>query len=591
MKHKIIHVSLVINSILVPALFCQAVNPGHPVNRDEIVTIALLLKDNVYSMPLYLTCIQNQTWPKKQTRLYIPIVGQNADIRAIINEWAEAIKEDYLDIHFDYTDEQDGLNIQGRSEWDPALLKTYARVYQKSIEWAQAHKSHYFVVESTHLIVPGTLEALIEVNLPIVAPLLKTRSTYYSNFHACTDQNGYYQYCPLYDTLITQEIHSLAEVPVVNGTYLIRYNVLDDLSYIDDSNRHAYVVFSEIARQRGIPQYLDTRNIYGRIMSEPWVNYLKERPAISENSQALTFFEHFKIEPTLAFEKPEVGTTPFKIISLPGLPGSPFLVKETSLLQLINTVIATMLFKELLGDELVPDAAVMATGDLYANECAWANNGFPGIRKYYLASKIFQDVISNLQKLHDQNKVPTFCEVAYDGENWSPDVNVLNITEHGLYQGTEAGAIVSMILQDIDAFNNCGNHGYRPFGTAYKLVRLDLDHADLFFAPYRDNPLSKIQGQLTDTGKEFLAKLKNEKEQVLARLFARLDESFGLLRVLFTDEEIELIYKQCAGSFYSSEKDITPYYRVNVGEGPWVEGLGALRKQVEDNLKQIFDNI
>ena len=38
---------------------------------NEYVTIAILAKDKAHTLPLYLACIENQTWPKCNTNLYI----------------------------------------------------------------------------------------------------------------------------------------------------------------------------------------------------------------------------------------------------------------------------------------------------------------------------------------------------------------------------------------------------------------------------------------------------------------------------------------------------------------------------------------
>jgi hypothetical protein len=51
------------------------------------------------------------------------------------------------------------------------------------------------------------------------------------------------------------------------------------MSYDDESYRYEYVIFSHIARLQGIPQYLDTTDVYGYVtfaetsnalVTEPW---------------------------------------------------------------------------------------------------------------------------------------------------------------------------------------------------------------------------------------------------------------------------------------------------------------------------------
>ena len=52
---------------------------------------------------------------------------------------------------------------------------------------------------------------------------------------------------------------------MVHCTYLVRADVIPELTYEDESQRHEYVVFSDSARKAGIPQYFDNRQIYGYI--------------------------------------------------------------------------------------------------------------------------------------------------------------------------------------------------------------------------------------------------------------------------------------------------------------------------------------
>jgi hypothetical protein len=51
----------------------------------------------------------------------------------------------------------------------------------------------------------------------------------------------------------------------VHCTYLIRSDLISELTYSDESGRHEYVIFAESARKRGVPMYLDNRQVYGYI--------------------------------------------------------------------------------------------------------------------------------------------------------------------------------------------------------------------------------------------------------------------------------------------------------------------------------------
>ncbi len=246
----------------------------------EYVTIAILAKDKEHTLPLYLSCIEKQTWPSQKTYLYIRTNNNNDRTSDILRDWIEKNHEKYADIYFDDTDVPEPVQQYKQHEWNCERFKVLGKIRQDSIAWAHAKKSHYFVADCDNMIKPHTLQALLDTNLAIVGPLLKTGHNLYANYHAAIDEQGYYVGSPLYDSLWSQEIKGLVEVPVIHCTYLIRYEFLDKLSYDDESYRYEYVIFSDSARKKKIPQYLDNRDMYGYISfaenkqqlhNEPWL--------------------------------------------------------------------------------------------------------------------------------------------------------------------------------------------------------------------------------------------------------------------------------------------------------------------------------
>jgi hypothetical protein len=88
---------------------------------------------------------------------------------------------------------------------------------------------------------------------------------FYSNYHAEIDASGYYKECDQYQWILNRNVRGIIELPLVHCTYLIRADVLNDLTYQDATDRFEYVVFSDSARRAGVPQYYDNRQIYGYI--------------------------------------------------------------------------------------------------------------------------------------------------------------------------------------------------------------------------------------------------------------------------------------------------------------------------------------
>ena len=249
------------------------------VASDRCITVAILVKDKAHTLPLYLSCLEQQTWPKSKTYLYIRTNNNRDNSAEILRSWVEKVRDQYLDIYFDDSDVPEenipNLNNMNGTARD---LKCWARIRQESINWAFEHGSHYFIADCDNFIFPFTIEKVAEVNLPIIAPLLNSNCAY-SNFHAAIDENGYMNPSSLYLPLVNREIKGLIEVPVVHCTYFINYDVLLDMGYDDDSYRFEYVIFSDNARKKSIGQYLDTREVYGFItfaetttdlVAEPW---------------------------------------------------------------------------------------------------------------------------------------------------------------------------------------------------------------------------------------------------------------------------------------------------------------------------------
>ena len=125
----------------------------------------------------------------------------------------------------------------------------------------------YFVADVDNFIRPATLRELVALDLPIAAPLLRSIAPeqFYSNYHAEIDANGYYKGCDQYFWILERRVRGVVEVPVVHCTYLVRADVIPELTYEDASGRHEYVVFSDSARKADIPQYLDNRQVYGYV--------------------------------------------------------------------------------------------------------------------------------------------------------------------------------------------------------------------------------------------------------------------------------------------------------------------------------------
>jgi SAM-dependent methyltransferase len=245
------------------------------------VTIAILAKDKAHTLPLYLSCLEKQTWPAEKSYLYIRTNNNNDNTAEILRDWVAKVGSNYAGVYFDDTDVKETVQNYKPHEWNSIRFKVLGKIRQESVDYAKTHNSHYFVADCDNFIQPCTIEKLVETNLPIVAPLLRLADPHpYSNYHAAIDVNGYFADSPYYHAILNRSISGLIELPVVHCSYLIQNNVLDKISYDDESYRYEYVIFSDSARKNNIPQYIDNRELYGRMTfaetkeefeKEPWI--------------------------------------------------------------------------------------------------------------------------------------------------------------------------------------------------------------------------------------------------------------------------------------------------------------------------------
>jgi|SRR3954454_5765663 hypothetical protein len=238
------------------------------IEPTEFVTIAILAKDKAHVLPMYLDLIEKQTYPASKIKLYIRTNNNKDHTAVLLEEWIGKVQDKYSEIYFDASDVEEPVHEFSPHEWNTMRFKVLGRLRQESIDWAKEKGTHYFVVDCDNFIVPETLEMLLKSSLPVVGPLLTNGdnpNSFYSNFHFVTDEDGYYKNSKYYYDILYSKIKGLFEVEVIHCTYLVRNEVLDLVSYDDESGRYEYVIFSDVLRKLSIPQYIDNRRNYGKL--------------------------------------------------------------------------------------------------------------------------------------------------------------------------------------------------------------------------------------------------------------------------------------------------------------------------------------
>ena len=248
---------------LQPARPLRPALPGQP-----RVLLAILAKQAEAALPLYLQCIEALDYPKSAITIYIRTNNNTDDTAALLRRWAARVSHLYAFIEFDASDVAEPVQEFGVHEWNPQRFAVLGKLRNSCLQKTLDHRCDFmFVADVDNFVRPGTLRNLVAANLPIVAPFLRSieAGSFYANFFSETTEAGYFAESDQYHWALQRQVRGLIEMPVVHCTYLVRADVIPELTYIDGTDRYEFVIFSDSARRASIAQYLDNRQVYGYI--------------------------------------------------------------------------------------------------------------------------------------------------------------------------------------------------------------------------------------------------------------------------------------------------------------------------------------
>ena len=241
---------------------------------EPIVFVAILAKQKEIVLPYWLECLHALDYPKDRIVLYVRSNNNTDATEAILRGWIAEHGKEYRAVYEVYDDVDVPVEKYDVHEWNEERFSVLARIRQDSIELAQELRvDFYFVCDVDNFLLPHTLRSLVRWNVGVVSPMLMYAYTeaeephreFYSNYHNVVTPNGYYEGNDMYYKILAREIRGLLDIDLVHCTYLIHRDVLPYVSYIDESGRYEYVIFSDRLRQLGIAQYLDNTRAYGTL--------------------------------------------------------------------------------------------------------------------------------------------------------------------------------------------------------------------------------------------------------------------------------------------------------------------------------------
>lgn len=221
------------------------------------VLLAMLPDGAAALLPFWLHCIEMLDYPKSAIVLQIRLTDGDADSSRLLGDYIARLGHLYARVAFD----DSPLPLR-----HVAPERRRAHVRNACLRHALEQDCDFcFVVDPTSFIRPSTLLELAALNLPVVAPLLRPLDPAApgGNFAAEIDAAGDPALSDQSGWIARRLVRGVLEVPAVGDCYLVRADVLNELSYEDEEARADHAVFSLSARSFGIPLYVDNRQLYG----------------------------------------------------------------------------------------------------------------------------------------------------------------------------------------------------------------------------------------------------------------------------------------------------------------------------------------
>jgi len=238
---------------------------------------AILVKDAESLVPLYFKCLLDQSYPKDRIFLHIRTNDNSDNTESVLQEFIEEHGKYFMGISYSNESISPVVKDFELHEWNETRFEIMARLRQESLNYALSNDfDFYFSSDIDNFTTSDTLKTLVDLNLPIVAPFLRTvvpahrlpfgsENENYSNFHDAIDIEGAFLETERYFQIMQEKVIGILEVPLVHCTYLVSREAFENIDYGLIEGNWEYRNFALSCIKNGVKQYLDATKTYGFI--------------------------------------------------------------------------------------------------------------------------------------------------------------------------------------------------------------------------------------------------------------------------------------------------------------------------------------
>lgn len=256
--------------------------------EDKTVLIPILARDKGHCLPAFLKCLENFDYDKKLITLYVNTNNNRDNTKELLEDWIEKNEKKYREIIYESHEIEEFDPTIKPHQWGPKMFKILGSIRNKSMQIAiEKEVDYYFIMDCDNFLRPHTLKYLMNKDVPIIAPLLDpipNPSVPNANFYYKVNRKGYCKHCRDQIYIKLGKKKGTFKVPLVHCTYLIKGEYLEKLGYIDNTKDYEFIIFSRIARNNGVDQYICNEMTFGTfVYPDQAKKTLKEETIMMEN--------------------------------------------------------------------------------------------------------------------------------------------------------------------------------------------------------------------------------------------------------------------------------------------------------------------
>ncbi|XP_052872719.1 glycosyltransferase 25 family member isoform X1 [Anopheles cruzii] len=266
---------LVIATLFIASLRCDNVELTV---KLPTVMIAVLVRNKEHTLPYFFSYLEDLDYPKDRVSLWIRSDHNEDRSIDITKTWLKRCSSLYHSVDFKYRSEGGKRESEkSYTHWNEDRFADVIRLKEEALQTGRRIWADYifFLDADVFLTNTKTLQALVDLKMPIVAPMLVSDALY-SNFWCGMTADYYYQRTEDYKKILNYELTGQWPVPMVHSAVLIDLNVAQthQLTFerrnLPSDRYHGpmddIIIFAMSANYSGIPMRICNAVQYGYIM-------------------------------------------------------------------------------------------------------------------------------------------------------------------------------------------------------------------------------------------------------------------------------------------------------------------------------------